>query len=248
MILWSFSGQPDHRRLAIMVTASAWAHLALFALLFLIPGSAPRQVGLRFIEARIVPGVPMSPLPKGTAKAVIPEVKEPEKAAPEIKVKPENKQMPLPVKTPTKMQKEEEKVHKPHTIDSAIERIRQKKLNEQLGDPEGEPGTQPYPGMGGVQDRLLNMYLAKLKTKVELNWVRPLGIPKTAAVKVRIFFRLDSSGGVVNPRLEKSSGYASADRSAMSALKKAAPFDPPPQSIGSALHREGIALIFELNQ
>ena len=242
-----------NRRLGSMIAVSLAAHV-LFALAVLFwPAEKLRPVGMRFIAAEFVPGVPISPLPKGVPESreryAPPDAEKPaaEKSPPpEPAVPPvaKSREMALPVTNPTARQKEREKIER--QMDTAIARIRtRKQVGRQFGDREGIPGTQADYGESSMQDRILMLYLARIQQAVSQNWVRPMGIPANAKVKVVIFFRIDVRGGIFDARLDRSSGYAGADQTALQALKKSAPFASPPASIASGLQGEGIALIFE---
>jgi TonB family protein len=244
------------RRLGPMVGVSLAAHVLLALALFFAPMGTSRPIGMRFLEAQLVPGVPISPVPKG-----VPESRErfsppdaedaaedeaPSAPTPEERLVRKSDEMTLPIANPTVRQKERERLAK--QTDSAIERIRKRKAKDQFGDPEGVPGTQADYGEMGMDDRILMLYLARITKAVQQNWVRPMGVPETAKVNVSIFLRIDAGGGVFDARIDRTCGYAAADRTALQALQKSAPFPPPPPSVAASIRREGVALIFFLNQ
>ena len=252
-------GADQNRQMAVMIAISAAVHVLLFAMLIFWPGDRSTHLGFNVIPVDLVP---MSPMPKGKNDgdaAYVPEKKEPEKedAAPEPAPppKPEPKkpdELPAPVeKAPKLIPKKDEPKPEPRlTLEEKIAKIRgEVKDREQIGDPEGQPGTQAYPGEGGLKNRIVNIYLSKVKEKVERNWIRPPGIPPGQRLQVSIRFQIDERGGVINPRRTKSSGIMLADKSCMQALIKAAPFERPTPVVLQNLREEGgIELTFELSR
>ena len=244
------------RRLGPMVFVSLAVH-ALFTLAILFwPMGRAIPVGMRFMEAELVPGVPVAPVPRGVPEGreryVPPDAKEAkDEQAPPPKPEPppaKSSEMKLPVANPTARQKDADKdrAKMERQMDSAVERIRSRKqVNQQFGDPEGTPGTQADYGQTSMQSKMLMLYLNKIKQAVSENWVLPPGISANAKIKVVVFFRLDARGGIFDAKLDRSSGYAGADQTCLQAFKKAAPFPPPPPSIAPGLQTEGIALIFQ---
>jgi TonB family protein len=251
-------GAAQDRELAIMIAASALTHILLFCLLVFWPTSPPKTIGWQIMEAELVPGVRTSPAPLGQEDAKLqvaepePEKKEPEpapvKEAPPVE-KTKTDEVPLPTTNKAELTKEKEKPKEPElSLSDRITAIRDKAKGRQRGFEEGIPGTQATPG-SGIEDKIVALYLAKLKDKVEQSWVRPVGVSPGADLQVTVRFRIDEAGGVVAPRMTRSSGLSVADQSAMRALLKAAPFDRPAPRVLDALEREGgIELTFDFNQ
>lgn len=72
-------------------------------------------------------------------------------------------------------------------------------------------------------------YLAAVERKVSQNWFSGVS-SGVEGLTCLVFFRLRRDGGVEDVRIEQSSGNAYFDRSAMRAVRTAAPFPPLPRA------------------
>lgn len=108
----------------------------------------------------------------------------------------------------------------------------------------GETGQSPWGGAeGNVIDPALVAYYSALKRKVTSQWL--LSKDKYSGTLVaKIAVLIDASGRVVSLSYEKTSGDGSFDDSAQMAIKRAAPFPAPPESIRDEAMREGFAFTF----
>lgn len=67
-------------------------------------------------------------------------------------------------------------------------------------------------------------YLEEMVRKVQRNW-RP---PGTTSLKTTIYFRIERTGGIVDMRVETSSGHFTFDQAAQRAIQAASPMPPLP--------------------
>ena len=69
-------------------------------------------------------------------------------------------------------------------------------------------------------------YMKELETTIKNNWTPS---KRDSSKRVVITFTIDKDGKLLNKRITKSSGVPLADRAAMSAIEKTAPFRPLPE-------------------
>lgn len=114
-----------------------------------------------------------------------------------------------------------------------------KKAEELEGDPEGDPD-----GDSAVQEgeRYYGLINAQVRRRYDL--------PDTISDQERLFLRaqvllkIGRSGEVVTAELRKASGNDVFDAAVISAVRKASPFSPPPDTLRSALSNTGVVLEF----
>jgi colicin import membrane protein len=126
-------------------------------------------------------------------------------------------------------------------------RVRQeqfKKIDIGAAQTNGETGQSPWGGAeGNVIDPALIAYYSALKRKVTSQWL--LSKDKySGALVAKIAVLIDATGRVVSLSYEKTSGDGSFDDSAQMAIKRAAPFPAPPESIRDEAVSEGFAFTF----
>lgn len=82
----------------------------------------------------------------------------------------------------------------------------------------------------GYQEKALmydmSEYMTNLNKKIEENWRAPEIMEQG---KVSVIFKIDKDGKIVHTEIEKSSGNAIFDESAINTIKKTAPFQPLPE-------------------
>ena len=64
-------------------------------------------------------------------------------------------------------------------------------------------------------------------------------------LKAEVFFRVDRRGSLMEVKLSKPSGNTLFDSAVVAAVKKAAPFAPPPEHLRDTLEDEGVILEFK---
>lgn len=111
------------------------------------------------------------------------------------------------------------------------------------GDPEGSPkgvaegvgkgagGAGSGGGEGGrVASSLLGFYGDRVKETISRNWVFSEAI-KAQGLETRLMVVVNRDGSILDLRVEKTSGNAIFDESALRAVRKSAPLPPLPQVI-----------------
>jgi TonB family protein len=84
--------------------------------------------------------------------------------------------------------------------------------------------------------RVYDRYLSRVRQKVDPLWE----FPRELAVRmeqgdVLVGFTIRKDGSVSDVRVLKGSGFVKFDKNVLAAIKKAAPFDPLPETLGAAL-------------
>lgn len=104
------------------------------------------------------------------------------------------------------------------------------------GDPNGDSATAEG-----------ERYYGLLSTQVRRHYSVADTIPESERthLKAQVAIRLGRAGELVGePKLMKTSGNDLFDSAVLNAVKKAAPFSPPPDHIRDALHKNGVVLEF----
>jgi TonB family protein len=96
-----------------------------------------------------------------------------------------------------------------------------------LGRPDGT-ATPPGNISLDVSDFPFTYYLRQLQNKITEKWVPPRGA-SVGGEKAIVLFEIDREGQIKEPSVEKSSGNAIYDQSAVRAILEASPFPPLPQ-------------------
>jgi len=169
---------------------------------------------------------------------IVPEMRLPEKIyqvkilqpiiqsrQPEPEVKTEAPGRPEPKKPVVVKPKEKEKVPEEKAEPEKAPEPEEKPMDLSVGK-ESEDGTsisvegQRFP---------FSYYLAAIERKVSQNWFS--GVSSGAEnLTCLVFFRLRRDGRIDDVRIEQSSGNTYFDRSAMRAVRSAAPFPPLPRA------------------
>lgn len=111
--------------------------------------------------------------------------------------------------------------------------------------PEGPGTASERPGGGsGVNTALLGIYTNQVHQRIKRNWRIPPGVPTDGDLSTGVFFRVDSSGRVLDVRVNKSSGNPAFDQYCVDAIRKASPLPPPPSEFAKAAEREGMDITF----
>lgn len=96
-----------------------------------------------------------------------------------------------------------------------------------LGRPSGSPAGVASLALD-VSDFPFTYYLRQIQQKVSEKWVPPAR-PAERGLRVVVLFEISRDGRVTNSKVEKSSGNAWYDQSALRAVMDATPFPPLPQ-------------------
>lgn len=176
------------------------------------------------------PVVKPKPKPKPTKNPRPKPEPEPEKKPepkPDPEQTPEKKSKPEP--EPVEKKKEDPglpEARKPPESDSLFDRISNK-----MKSSRANLAPRPDP------DAILARYQRAVRRKVERKKHYPPGSRRSGETGVvRVRFVIESSGGIRDIRVVKSSGHALLDRAAQQAVQQAAPFPPiPPELKKSSL-------------
>jgi protein TonB len=81
-------------------------------------------------------------------------------------------------------------------------------------------------GITGLEggDFPYTLYIQGMQRKIGSNWLRP----QIAGVETVVYFRIERDGRISEARVEKSSGNATVDRAALSAVRSSSPLNPLP--------------------
>jgi len=96
------------------------------------------------------------------------------------------------------------------------------------GRPDATPATTSGPISLDVSDFPFTYYLKQLQNKITQAWTPPRGAA-AGGERVIVLFEIDREGQIKDPSVEKSSGNAIYDQSALRAVIEASPFPPLPQ-------------------
>ncbi|MGA1795354.1 MAG: energy transducer TonB [bacterium] len=176
------------------------------------------------------------PVQKEKPKPLPPKPPEPVVKKPEPKKPPEPKKG-IPLK---KAEKKEEKKPAPQKKPVEEERPDQKENEKKVSDAIEEIkkalAARQEPKVAEVSprfiERQLQLYAADIDRRIKENW----SIPKTFSndmgdLDAIVVIRLKPNGELSDVRLEKRSGFHPFDESTLRAIKKAAPFPPPPVGV-----------------
>jgi TolA protein len=201
----------------------------------------PKKIEEKKAEAK-------SPEPqKVEAKPQKPESKtEKSEMNPAVEKKPEG----TPVKTESASPDERDR-----QISAALERIKSQvqpkdesgTTNTPLGSgPKGvgpitKGGEAGEGGGGAVRGIEFILYTQQLQRRVQESWIVAEKRPELVA---SVSFRIQADGEVQDIEMMKSSGDAAFDQSVLRAVRKAAPFPPPPQSYANEFATQKIFMNF----
>jgi TonB family protein len=93
------------------------------------------------------------------------------------------------------------------------------------GNPGENSNPKGAPSVAAEQNVDFGPYMADLQRRIKRAWFPPRGQENRRVV---VIFKVHKQGELSNLRLATSSGNASADKAAMSAVENAAPFRPLP--------------------
>lgn len=159
---------------------------------------------------------PAEPLPQPRAASLPPALPRPgEKELPSLTASPERRSAPIPAPARTE---------NPGT---ATTEARSSVPPIPLGRPDGSPA-----GVASLALEVSNFpftwYLQQVQRKVTEKWVQPARTTEPG-LRVVVLFEIARDGQVISSKVEKSSGNAWYDQSALRAVIEANPFPPLPQ-------------------
>lgn len=145
------------------------------------------------------------------------------------------------VKIPTKDAKPEKPTASPKKslFDAFAKTAKESKPEELEGDPDGDPD-----GDSATQEG--ERYYGLLNSVVKRNYDVSSTIDEAERRRLRaeVAIRIGPGGELLDVNLQKPSGNELFDSAVLGAVKKAAPFAPPPQHLRDALKKNGVAFVF----
>ncbi len=173
---------------------------------------------------------PLPPPPKAE-KAV--EVKAPEPAAVKIPTK-DAKEAPKP-----KDKSDGAKDARKNLFAAFDKTARAGKVEEPEGEEDGDKNGDAAKAEG-------ERYFALLQNVVHRNYdvSDTIAEAERRTLKAQVALRIGVHGELLDVKLSKSSGNDLFDDAVMGAVKKAAPFTPPPDHLKDALKKDGVAFVF----
>jgi TonB family protein len=141
------------------------------------------------------------------------------------------------VKIPSKDAKPEKPVDTKKSLFDALNKVA--KPEELEGDPEGD-----VHGDSAVQEG--ERYFGLLKSVVQRNYDVSDSIPEAErrTLKAEVALNIGSGGELLSVKLTRPSGNELFDAAVLGAVKKTAPFAPPPKHLAPALKKDGVAIVF----
>jgi protein TonB len=178
--------------------------------------------------------------------------KEEEPAPPPAKAEAEPVKLPsqdTAVKIPTKDAKPEKTSSKEGPKDAkkslfdALNRAARGASAEVEGAADGDPDGDSAKQEG-------ERYFGLLRAVVRRNYDVSDTIPEAErrALKAEVALWIGATGEVLNVKLSKASGNELFDAAVLAAVKKAAPFAPPPEALKDSLRKQGVAIVFRATE
>lgn len=182
-------------------------------------------------EERLLPRIDTPPPPPVEQKAPAPV------AAPE----PPRTAVPSPVATPVAprtKQAGEKKADPRQKLLGAFDKMGKPK-SEVIGAADGDPGGDSAVAEGEA-------YYARLRSQITRFYDVSETIPDSERVRLtaQVALFISSAGQLDRVRLARSSGNDLFDAAVLGAVKRAAPFSPPPPHLRDALQKYGVVLMF----
>ncbi len=171
--------------------------------------------------------------PDAPAPVPVPEVVKPTPTAPALAPSP-------PAKAAQKQAGEASGVDRRKKLFGAFDKTSKKTDLDELegaadGDPNGTSATAEGERYYGMLDAQVRRHFDVSQTIPEQERIR---------LKAHVALFLSKTGGILKVALARSSGNALFDNAVLAAVKKAAPFSPPPDHLRDALQKTGVTLEF----
>ena len=253
-----------------MLLGSLAIHLAIFSLVFLIPGYLPaKRFSGTVYEVNLVEAVPKT-VPKGGGRAVSKQgktVARPQKAKPAKRVgKLVSKEKAVVIAKRVVKKKPATRI-KPQrspkrTLDEAISKIERKvKTSEKQTvdtvqqaisriESKVKEAAPPSGSSGGTQTGIaMQLYKLEVETRIKENWGYPAAFidpEKNKDLEALVIVKVSRDGTILKSWFEKTSGNAGYDESVRKAIERSNPLPPFPE--GYLKTYEEIELHFNLKE
>jgi TonB family protein len=242
---------------AASLIAAAGLHVAVGALLIVLPRLVPSPPPLEYVAVQLVPAQRLGAVHPAASERQPPAPrpqKPPEKPKEEPPVPPRSADAPVlprPQAPPKPLKPAKPEKPKPSPPDNRVDPTTQPKLmtppREVLAKKLGAvapPQTAEAPGaatgsaagkapVGSLtvtpvnQEFAYNYYYALIQSRIEEAWTRS---PVGSDAHAVIFFTIHSDGSISDLRVRESSGFDTYDLAALRAVQNAAPFAPLPRA------------------
>ncbi|HUM12802.1 MAG TPA: energy transducer TonB [Myxococcaceae bacterium] len=147
---------------------------------------------------------------------------------------------PIPAPAPPKTRQAGEKKADPRQkLMGAFDRMSKSKAADTTGAADGDPNGDSAVAEGEA-------YYARLKSQITRFYDVSQTIPDSERIRLtaQVAVVISPAGQLEKARLAKSSGNDLFDSAVMAAVKRAAPFAPPPTHLRDALSKYGVVLQF----
>lgn len=213
-----------HPRRPHALVLSVTLHLCLMAAWILAPSPAPHDLGAGTLQVQLVtePPPPEPPPPEP----------QPEPVKPQVQPQPQPVTKPAPAKVAPKPV-----AAKPAPVLTAqAETATSQEMAPAAEAPPAAPVAAPAPtapaGVPESQSAARDEYMSVVWARIMRH--RPPRVPLAGTAKLR--FAVAADGELLSAEIAESSGSGLLDRAALDAVRRAAPFPPPPSSGGAVQH------------
>jgi TonB family protein len=237
---------------AASLIAAAGLHVAVGALLIVLPRLAPSPPPLEYVAVQLVPAqrlgaqrpaerqppAPRSPQPPPKAEEEPPlpprSAEAPVLPRPQAPPKPAKPEKPKPAQPDNRVDPTTQPKLLPpprEVLDKKLKAAAPPQTAETPGAATGSAAGKAAVGSLTVapvnQEFAYNYYFAQIQSRIEESWTRsPVGSDAHAV----IFFTIHSDGSISDLRVRESSGFDTFDLAALRAVQNAAPFAPLPRA------------------
>ncbi len=235
------------------LAAAAGLHVAIGAVLILLPRLMPPAPPLEYVAVQVVPaqrlGAEPAPPPSERHRPAKPEPPPPKDEEPPPPRLAEAPVLPRPQPPPKPPKAAKPEKPKPEPPDNRVDPTTRPKvlppprevLAKKLGPAAAAP-PQPGAATGAAagtaavgaltvvpvnQEFAYNYYYAQIQSRIEESWTRsPVGNDAHAVIS----FTIHGDGSVSDLRVRETSGFDTFDLAALRAVQNAAPFAPLPRA------------------
>lgn len=214
-----------HPRRPHALALSVALHLCLMAAWMLAPSPVPRDLGAGTLQVQLVtePPPPEPPLPEPQPQKPQPQKPQPEPAKPHPQSQPVAKAAATPkppAAKPVPVLTASTETAAPQEVAPAAE------APPAAAPPAAAPTAAAPAGIPDLHAAARDEYLSVVWARVMRQ--RPPRVPLSGTAKLR--FVLDAEGELLSVDIAESSGSELLDRAALNAVRRAAPFPPPPSA------------------
>jgi protein TonB len=226
----------------VSLLAAILIHVALAAVLVLLPRLANRPAPFEYVPVQVVPAQRLGSQSPPTPAPAAPQrtrPREPRAAPPPpAPAKPARPEKPQPAP----QLKHLDPALRPQPLPPPREVLAKRLGPAAASTPPKEPPVAPGAAKGSAAGKVAvgamalnpenldftyNYYIAQVQSRIEENWTRP---PVGSGARVRVSFRIHADGSISDLAVAESSGFDTYDLAALRAVQNAAPFAPLPRA------------------